>query len=457
MSKMNILFISHTSTFGGAENNLYRLLSELREKASCYCLFPSHGPLETKVASLNIPTFVSKMKWWIGFESNSTGTILDFLEDLKDRIEKIKEIITAHKIDLVVTNTIVIGEGALAAKILNVPHVWRIAEILSSDPALVAPHDFSLFYKVVLSLSNRILVVSKAVKNELEKFLGYGEPKIVVIYNGIDQERKSFTFNVQSRKEKVILAAGRICRGKGFMTLLEAAAIVNKAMPGAKFKIAGKVAEKEYYRQLLKKRKKYGLEKTFEFIGFHDGIYKLLDEAYIFVLSSTCESFGTVVLEAMSVGRPVIATDSGGPGEVIIDQQSGYIVPIGDAKAMAERIIYLLQNEEIATRIGKCAFERIQSDFSKDKFVNGYFDLFKDAAGESVANIQSDIIIDILDFLGKNHVGGKMQSYDNIANSKLYKIGKPILSLARIIRKRVNLCFLGTWDKHKKDLYGAGK
>lgn len=431
---MNILFISHSSALGGAENNLYELLSGLKGKINCYCIFPSHGPLEEKVAALGIPTFVTKMKWWIGIEPNATATFFGFFEDLKERVEIIQEIISKNKIDLVFTNTIVVGEGALAAKVLNVPHIWRIAEILSADPGFVVPFDLALFYRIVIALSSTVLVVANAVKKEFENVLGCDVPNIEVVYDGIEMGKRQFSFKL-SMKNKLVLAAGNICRRKGFMAFLEAAALVKKKVPGAKFRIAGNITEKEYYSQMLKKRKQKGLNEDFEFVGFQKDIYRVLEECRVFVLSSTCEPLGTVVLEAMSAGRPVVVTDSGGPAEIVEDQISGFVVPVNNPEIMAQRIVCLLEDEDMAYRMGRAAFDRIGENFTKGKFISECLDIIMRTSKKESVKFDLNMIIDILDSFGAQRFKGKLENYDKITNSKLCKIAKYLLKQIKRIWK----------------------
>lgn len=440
---MKILFISHSSEIGGAENFLYTLLKSLpKEQFECYCLFPRTGPLEKRISALGIKTYISELKWWVSSNKNTIVTLFNFCHDLKKRIDRIIEIILSNNIDLVVTNTIVIGEGAIAAKITNVPHLWYILEILSSDPGLHAFTSLDSFYSLIILLSDYIVTVSNAVKKEIEDHIKYISPKIKTIYGGIEIKKEvSQSQFMDTHKNKIVFSAGNICRRKGLTTLLKAAKYVHEVIPDVKFKIAGRIVDEDYYKKILKERKQLKLEKAFESIGFCNNIYPFLESSSIFVLSSLSEPFGLVILEAMNSSKPVIATNSGGSAEAVIDGKTGFIVPVDDAKTMAEKIIYLLKNDDIAYQMGKAGYERLKNDFNNKRFADGLINCFQITLTESVTKKRSILEIEkALEILsGIGILSEKMKEYlyyyEQINNSLIFKIYKKLGLLKYPIRK----------------------
>ncbi|MEI9897861.1 MAG: glycosyltransferase [Chthoniobacter sp.] len=121
-----------------------------------------------------------------------------------------------------------------------------------------------------------------------------------------------------------------------------------------------------------------------QFIGFSDNVLAKMEELDIVVLASTTpEPFGQVLVEAMSLGKPVVATAGGGVPEVVIDGETGWLVPMGDATSMAERIVFLLENPDDARRMGECGKKIAVAKFFCDK--DGRNDgsrLFGDAGGD---------------------------------------------------------------------------
>jgi glycosyltransferase involved in cell wall biosynthesis len=438
---MNILFISHSSQWGGAEKILYQLLKLLaKDEFNCSCIFPKPGPLEIAVKNLNVKTFVSEIKWWVGGKENRFHTLLNFCEGIKERINKIAEIITSNKIDLVITNTIVMGEGAIAAKLMNIPHVWHIHEILSNDPGLHGPLELQQFYSLVLRMTDFIVTVSKAVQEEIENFLGYSSQKIGVIYNGIEIDKGSLEIE-KNLTSPIVAAAGNIYRRKGFDTLLRAAKRVCEQIPNTKFIIAGRVTEQDYYEKLLAERKIFGLENNFEFVDFQNDIYSFYKHASVFVLPSVCEPMGLVLLEAMSACVPVIATECGGPSEIIVDGQSGFLVPVNDEKGMAEKIIYLINNRDVAVRMGRAAYERVKNNFNVKDFIDNYSKLLTGITSgrekeKKTSHAELEMLLDIFDLIGieKTKIVSAVEFYEMVKRSlpaKLYQRLGPMKKVAR--------------------------
>jgi glycosyltransferase involved in cell wall biosynthesis len=95
------------------------------------------------------------------------------------------------------------------------------------------------------------------------------------------------------------------------------------------------------------------------------------------VLSSKKEAFPMVILEYMEAGIPVISTNSGGPSEMILERETGFLIPVCRPELMARKIIYLIKNEAVSAQMGKVGRERVRQYFSLDKMINQYVDLFR--------------------------------------------------------------------------------
>lgn len=380
---MRILAVSHSSSLGGAENMLFFTVKGLvSRKHDVYCLLSKKGPLASKLEKEGARVIYSKMPWWV---RQGESPFIGYSVGFKNRIDEIVKIIATEKIDLVLTNTITIGEAAIAARIAGVPHVWRIAEMLDTDPSLKAPCDLGYFYRMVDFLSTKIVVVSKAVKQEIERFIGTSE-KVEVIYDGLEIPSISYD-KIHLRRERsnpIILCAAGICKRKGISVFQEAASYLIGRWPKVKFLVAGAIWDQEYYSSLLKTRRKLHLEKSFDFLGFRDDVEELMKRSDIFVLPSLSEPFGVVILEAMRAGVPVVTTLSGGTAEGVVDGVTGYIVLPGDPKALADRIEKMLSNPSEAISMGLKGFERLRDIFSYEGMINSYEKVLQDACVSQV-------------------------------------------------------------------------
>lgn len=112
--------------------------------------------------------------------------------------------------------------------------------------------------------------------------------------------------------------------------------------------------------------------------GYKHNPFSYLARADVFILSSFFEGFGNVIVEAMALGIPVIASDCpAGPAEIIHDGLDGYLVEVGDSTALAERCLLLLNNLHISEKLSLCARTRAQ-DFCVQRMVDGYISVFEE-------------------------------------------------------------------------------
>jgi glycosyltransferase involved in cell wall biosynthesis len=143
---------------------------------------------------------------------------------------------------------------------------------------------------------------------------------------------------------------------------IRAAARVAEKFPGAHFVLAGVDATGEVRQQLERLVGELGLRERFHFLGWVDEAEALLCAMDVFVSASETESFGLAIVEAMAAGTAVVATRTEGAQEVIDDQETGLLVPVGDVEAIAENVTELLtdstKRSEIAARAQAAASSR---------------------------------------------------------------------------------------------------
>lgn len=386
---MNILFVSHGGRRnGGAQNVLFALIKHASTIFNCHCLFPENGQFSDQVAALGVQKHVVRFNWWAGFELDTIYKISNFCMNLHKSVNAVVDIINKNKINMVISNTVVMAEGAFAAQICGIPHIWYIHEILSKDPKLKHLVKLEFLYPLMLHMSHALVGVSKAVKSEIIYYLdlankerdavqGEGSPlkfpleKIHVVYNGVPIPATCPEIN----SNNTILSVGGICRRKGQMTLLRAARYVLDEIPDAQFRLAGSFWENGYRRELLEERVKLGIGKKFAFEKWQNDMDAFYSSGGILVSPSTCESFGLSLLEGMAHGLPIVTTDSGGPSEIVEHGGTGFVVPIDDAQNLAKGIIFLLKNKGIGKIMGRAGYDRVKENFSEQKFFDGFMEI----------------------------------------------------------------------------------
>ncbi len=109
-----------------------------------------------------------------------------------------------------------------------------------------------------------------------------------------------------------------------------------------------------------------------------DVIPKYFAACDVFVLASVMEAAGNVLFEAMSSARPIVCTDSGGPGEYVVDGETGFVVPVGDQQAMASRVVALLDEPDVADRMGAEGRRRTIDEFDYDRMVSDLLEVYRE-------------------------------------------------------------------------------
>ena len=293
-----------------------------------------------------------------------------------------------NKFDLIVTNTVKAHlYGSMAAYLCRISLVWRFHDVLS-------PTDFSpLLIRIIKFFGNwfpsKILAVSKITK----KFLvmnGLREDKIGVIFNGIDNElfeikdvskdiRKEF--GIES-KAKLVGCIGRIIPEKGQKSLLQAIPGVIQECPETFFLIIGEVFLKDegYKKELFEIIKKNKIEDRVRLTGFRTDIGDVMRSLDVLVFPSvTPESFGLSILEAMAIGKPVIASNIGGVSEIIEDGITGMLIEPNHPEQITDWIIRLFSDQEMYDTIAQKAKEVVTERFSMQKYVAAMEEAFRGA------------------------------------------------------------------------------
>ena len=230
----------------------------------------------------------------------------------------------------------------------------------------------SLIRRTVLSFYNKYLLDKVLLGADIiiapseyyikeSRFLGKYKDKIVVIPNGVNIEEFDLSYSKEECRERlglsvngtIILFVGSLAPYKGPDILIRAMTRVIKEVPDIKLVFVGSGKIRNELEGLADK---LGIENYVKFTGFIGDIFKkalYYRAADVFVLPSYSESFGIVNLEAMACGVPIVASKIGGIPDVVKDGENGLLVPPKDERALADAIIYLLENDDIREKMGK--------------------------------------------------------------------------------------------------------
>jgi glycosyltransferase involved in cell wall biosynthesis len=180
----------------------------------------------------------------------------------------------------------------------------------------------------------------------------------------------------------VIGVVGRLQPGKGQDTFLDAAALVLRSHPSARFAVVGGAIlgwEGDYADRLRQRAEALGIADRVHFAGHQTAMRAWYEALDIVVHASTIDAFGLVVLEAIRLGRPLIVARAGGATEVVEHERSGLVVPPADAEALALSIIRLIDDPELARRLGVGAVARA-GHFTPERFLDEFTAVLDEAS-----------------------------------------------------------------------------
>jgi len=164
---------------------------------------------------------------------------------------------------------------------------------------------------------------------------------------------------------------GNIQRWKGQRTVVDSVGLLNHKYPTIKCLLVGDISSNikddiKYYNELKSEVNENNLDDNIILTGYRSDVADIINALDIFIHASTRpEPYGLVVLEAMALGKALIASSEGGPAEMVVDGESGFLVPPGNPEILSEKLDILLSDSAYKEEMGKNAFKRIKRKFSK--------------------------------------------------------------------------------------------
>lgn len=226
--------------------------------------------------------------------------------------------------------------------------------------------DLRIWTKLAIRKAKKITVVSNFTAELVKKDMQLSGP-IDIIYNGVDADHFTpYSVKKKDQKEICVFFSGNLTRRKGAQWLPEIAKLLNKNI-------------KIYYTRGLRTRSTLPNLPNLHTIGaveFKDmpGRYRRMD---ILLMPTVREGFSLAVLEAMACGLPVVASNCSSLPEQIDEGKGGFLCPVGDVQAFAEKINVLADSPELRNEMGDYNRNKVEERFTKDKMIAGYKNLFE--------------------------------------------------------------------------------
>jgi glycosyltransferase involved in cell wall biosynthesis len=299
----------------------------------------------------------------------------------------------------------------LKARAFDVVQTWlfaantygRVAAHLAQVPVVVVAEmavdlwkgrvDRSVDYRLA-RWCDRVVGNSHAVV-DFYRQLGVPEDRLAMIYSGINDERLPVVDQGELRtalgfdeKAPLVLFAGRLAEQKRVHDLLRALDLVQHVQPDVRAVIAG---DGPLRSQLEASAYAYHLNGRVRFLGHRGDLPQLIAGADLVVLPSAYEGLPNVVLEAMQFGKPVVATAAPGTTELVVDGETGVLVPIGDAPLMARAIRDLVRNPALAQQMGSAGRARVNEGFRAEAMIARFAELYESLARSKGIKIPSTV------------------------------------------------------------------
>ncbi len=275
--------------------------------------------------------------------------------------------------------------GALIRMITGIPH---ITSIHGTDIHLVHTRKvFHPFMKMIAYYSQYITANSSHTHRLFMEVISSTQTKTAIIPMGIHPEQFSGQSYVKKKKRITILFVGRLIQWKGVTYLIHAIKLVISRGWDVHLNIIGNGPEKEELQQFTHT---LGIPSNVHFLGNMERkqLLSQYKNADLFVLPSIVyknqtEGLGVVLLEAMASGVPVIGSNIGGIPDIIKDDVNGLLVPPGDPQALADAIIRILKNPDLAERFRKAGQETVRDRFSWDVITDQFVEVYQEILKES--------------------------------------------------------------------------
>jgi glycosyltransferase involved in cell wall biosynthesis len=363
----NILYLHGVSQIGGAERELLTWLKFLdRTRFHPYVVCPSDGHLTTELENLHIPhtslSFPAWRKWFHVF----LRPVFLF---------RLIKLIRRWQIDVLHVNDYWWAPlGITAGRLTGCPCVVHVRQEIE-------PRKISQYW---LDRGSLIVPVSQSIGNVLRN-AGVSQENIQVLLSGIVPKAnyssspscQALAILKQVKGQPVIGSVANLFQRKGLEYLVEAIWHLKKTFPHIFLVMVGK-GDDEYERQLRTQVERLGLTEHVLFAGFQDHPEFFMSQFDIFVLPSVLEGLGIVLLEAMALGKPIVASHVGGIPEIVQHEKTGLLVEPANVEDLCKGLLTLLNDPRKRAVMGDEAKKRIEEQFSLHCMMEQLYELYSE-------------------------------------------------------------------------------
>jgi len=355
--------------------NLYKYLSRYKFEVVIFLCSRVEKELRDFMLREGVPekdlVFLSRLKKWL---------VVPFIFELKKAFLT-KKISIVHTFDI---QSDVLG--ALAARYAGIKNVYALFEskVIPENTPFIKKIFYKLVNKIVKGSFVKTVVVSEGLRREVISESFRNQDSVLVIHLGFDipdkYKDKSWSFEKLRQGKPLIGTISRLSSEKGLERFVNAMPLVLQSFPEARFTIIGKGPDA---KRLKMSARQLGVASKVIFKEWTDDVFAELEEIDIFVMPSLREGCPNAIFEALSLSRPVVASDIEGIKDIIRDKEDGLLIDTSNAQDFAKSILYLCSNPGKAIELGESGFKRIVSEFTLEREVSMLKGLYLEGMRES--------------------------------------------------------------------------
>lgn len=351
-TRIKLTYIITSAKFGGAQSNVFELLSKLHQRYELSLIAGDIGYLTDAAVDYGIPVFINR----------HLNRKLNVIEDMRGYFE-IKSVLRQIEPDIVHLHSSKAGIlGRISAHQLGIPviytaHGWGFTAgvpFLRRYIALMAE-------KLTVKFVNQIITVSYYDFNLAVKHNICQPSKLKVIHNGIPD--LNYEQTIDGNDVQLVMVA-RFLYPKNHMLLFEAL----QTIKDLNWKLT-LIGDGPLLKDCKLRVEKLGLSSKIQFQGAHSQVAQVLANSHVFVLISFFEGFPISILEAMRAGLPVVASDVGGISESVKDSENGYLVVNNKIKILTERLEKLIKDKSLREKMGRDGRGKYEDLFYSEKMI----------------------------------------------------------------------------------------
>lgn len=368
-----ILVIHQSAELYGSDKMLLKLLTSLdKSKFLPVVVLPFEGPLKDELEKHDIKVVVAPVLK-LYRKMFTPKNILLFFKEIKKAIKIVDSLNKEYRFDIVYSNTLAVLLGMIYARKKSIRHIWHVHEII------VHPKIIARIFPILLNkFADEVICNSQATKKNLIERIPALDSKAIVVYNGLDIKEKpqdkepalktDFGFK---NDDIIITLVGRISRLKGHRWLLSAYGEYLEATKAKLLFVGSPVPGQEYHLEEIENSiVQNNLQEKVKILPFTTDLSAVWEVTDIAVVPSTeAESFGLVALEAMLAKKPVVASNHGGLAEIVIDNETGFLIEPNDDESLGKAIVDLIDHSAKRESFGLQGYKRAQDVFSQNAYV----------------------------------------------------------------------------------------